>query len=58
MLLPPVLWSAGYFTSWRDFRNDMRPITLLAVRLVDPRVMHFALIAFEPLTNHELLIYC
>src|SRR5215471_9376268 len=34
VFLPPVLWSAAYFTSWRDFRNNARPITLLAVGLV------------------------
>src|SRR5256884_7044300 len=32
--LPPVLWSAAYFTSLRDFRANLRPITLLAVGLV------------------------
>jgi monovalent cation/hydrogen antiporter len=34
VFLPPVLWSAAYFTSWRDFRNNVRPISLLAVGLV------------------------
>lgn len=34
VFLPPILWSAAYFTSWRDFRADLRPIALLAVGLV------------------------
>jgi monovalent cation/hydrogen antiporter len=34
VFLPPILWAAAYFTSWRDFRSNLRPITLLAVGLV------------------------
>ncbi|MFI3154689.1 MAG: Na+/H+ antiporter [Methylococcaceae bacterium] len=34
VFLPPLLWAAAYFTSWRDFRANVRPITLLAVGLV------------------------
>src|SRR5439155_20083684 len=34
IFLPPVLWSAAYFTPLRDFRANLRPITLLAVGLV------------------------
>jgi monovalent cation/hydrogen antiporter len=34
VFLPPVLWSAAYVTSLRDFRANLRPITLLAVGLV------------------------
>src|SRR5262249_17708544 len=34
IFLPPVLYSAAYFTSLRDFRANLRPITLLAVGLV------------------------
>src|SRR5262245_63074426 len=30
VILPPVLWSAAYFTSLRDFRANLRPISLLA----------------------------
>ncbi|MEO8584948.1 MAG: cation:proton antiporter, partial [Acidobacteriota bacterium] len=32
--LPPILYAAGYFTSWRDFRVNLPSITLLAVGLV------------------------
>jgi len=34
VFLPPILWSAAYFTSFRDFRANIRPIGLLAVGLV------------------------
>jgi monovalent cation/hydrogen antiporter len=34
VFLPPILWAAAYFTSWREFRENMRPISLLAVGLV------------------------
>ena len=32
--LPPILYAAGYFTSWRDFRANLFSISLLAVGLV------------------------
>lgn len=32
--LPPLLYPAALFTSWRDFRRNLRPILLLAVGLV------------------------
>ena len=34
IFLPPILFSAAYFTSWRDFRANARPIGLLAFGLV------------------------
>jgi len=34
IFLPPILWAAAYFTSLRDFRANLRPITRLAVGLV------------------------
>jgi Na+/H+ antiporter len=33
-LLPPLLYPTAVFTSWRDFRADLRPILLLAIGLV------------------------
>lgn len=33
-ILPPVLYVAALGTSWRDFKRNVRPITLLAVPLV------------------------
>src|SRR5438046_9515438 len=32
--LPPLLYPASLFTSWRDFRANLRPISLLAIGLV------------------------
>ena len=34
LFLPPLLYAAAWFTSWRDFAANTRPITLLAVGLV------------------------
>jgi len=34
IFLPPILWSAPYFTSLRDFRANLRSIGLLAIGLV------------------------
>src|SRR5262245_41919087 len=33
-VLPPLLFPAALFTSWRDFRANLRPILLLAIGLV------------------------
>ncbi|MDP2326296.1 MAG: cation:proton antiporter, partial [Gammaproteobacteria bacterium] len=34
VFLPPILWAAAYFTSWREFKENLRPISLLALGLV------------------------
>jgi Na+/H+ antiporter len=34
LFLPPILYYAGLMTSWRDFRRDAGPISMLAVGLV------------------------
>src|SRR5437867_12441689 len=34
IFLPPLLYPAALFTSWRDFRANLRPISLLAIGLV------------------------
>lgn len=34
LFLPPLLNSAAWYTSWRDFRFNLRPILLLAIGLV------------------------
>ncbi|MGH6719606.1 MAG: cation:proton antiporter, partial [Alphaproteobacteria bacterium] len=34
LFLPPILYEAAIFTSWRDFRANLRSISLLAVGLV------------------------
>src|SRR5256714_8740586 len=33
-ILPALLYPAALFTSWRDFRRNLRPILLLAIGLV------------------------
>jgi len=32
--LPPLIYPAALFTSWRDFRRNLRPILMLAIGLV------------------------
>jgi CPA1 family monovalent cation:H+ antiporter len=34
VFLPPALWAAAFFTSPREFKANLRPITLLAIGLV------------------------
>jgi Na+/H+ antiporter len=34
LILPPLLFPAALFTSWRDFRANLRPISFLAIGLV------------------------
>jgi monovalent cation/hydrogen antiporter len=34
LFLPPLIYPAAIFTSWRDFRANLRPILLLAIVLV------------------------
>jgi CPA1 family monovalent cation:H+ antiporter len=34
LFLPPILWAAAFFTSVREFRQNLRPIGLLAIGLV------------------------
>ncbi|HET6760906.1 MAG TPA: Na+/H+ antiporter [Gemmatimonadaceae bacterium] len=34
IVLPPILYQAALFTSWRDFKENLRAISLLAVGLV------------------------
>jgi monovalent cation/hydrogen antiporter len=34
VFLPPILWAAAFFTSVREFKANLRPISLLAIGLV------------------------
>ncbi len=34
IFLPPLLYSSAWFTSWRDFKANLRPISLAAIGLV------------------------
>ena len=44
-ILPALLYPAALFTSWRDFRRNLRPILLLAIGLVLTTMVAVALIA-------------
>ncbi len=45
LFLPPVLFSAAFFTSWRDFRANLRAISLLAFGLVLTTTVLVAIVA-------------
>ncbi|CAA9523654.1 MAG: Na+/H+ antiporter [uncultured Rubrobacteraceae bacterium] len=45
LFLPPLLFASAFFTSWRDFRRNLRPISLLAVGLVLFTVVGVAAVA-------------
>lgn len=45
VFLPPVLWAAAYFTSFRDFKANLRPIGLLAIGLVIATTIVVAFVA-------------
>src|SRR5437870_8572454 len=43
--LPPLIYPAALFTSWRDFRRNLRPILLLAIGLVLFTIITIACVA-------------
>ncbi|HSN28693.1 MAG TPA: Na+/H+ antiporter [Kofleriaceae bacterium] len=45
IFLPPLLFSAAWLTSWRDFRSNVRAIGLLAIGLVVATTFGVALVA-------------
>jgi monovalent cation/hydrogen antiporter len=45
LFLPPLLFASAFFTSWRDFKRNIRPIGLLAVGLVLVTVVAVAAVA-------------
>ena len=45
LFLPPLLFASAFFTSWRDFKRNIRPIGLLAVGLVLLTVVAVAAVA-------------
>jgi CPA1 family monovalent cation:H+ antiporter len=47
LFLPPILFGAGYFTSIRDFKANLRAITLLAVGLVAATTVVVAVVAHQ-----------
>ena len=44
-LLPPLLYSAAFFTSLRDLRSNLRPISLLSIGLVGTTMTGVAAVA-------------
>ncbi len=51
LFLPPILFAAAYDTSWRDFRANLRPISLLAIGCVLFTTVVVALIAHATIPN-------
>jgi Na+/H+ antiporter len=47
IFLPPLLYSAAFFASLRDLRQDLRTISLLAVGLVAATAVAVAIVAHE-----------
>jgi Na+/H+ antiporter len=45
IFLPPLLYSAAFFSSLRDLRRDLRPISLLAIGLVLVTTVSVAVVA-------------
>src|SRR5438309_11728395 len=43
--LPPLIYPAALFTSWRDFRRNLRPILLFAIGLVLATMVTIAWVA-------------
>jgi Na+/H+ antiporter len=47
LFLPPILFGAGYFTSIRDFKANLRAISLLSVGLVLTTIVVVAVVAYS-----------
>ena len=47
LFLPPLIYPAALFTSWRDFHANLRPISMLAVRLVILSTVVIAIVAHK-----------
>jgi len=45
VFLPPLLYIQAFFTSWRDFRRELRAISLLAIGLVIATTVTVAFVA-------------
>jgi len=51
LFLPPLLFAAAWFTSWRDFAANKRPIALLAIGLVVVTTTAVAWVAHAVITG-------
>ena len=56
IFLPPLLYSAALNTSWRDFRANIRPISLLAIGLVIFTSCIIALLAHAIIPDFSLAL--
>ena len=45
LFLPPLIYASAWFTSWRDFKRNLRPISLLAIGLVFFTTIFVAIVA-------------
>src|SRR5471030_2891196 len=45
LFLPPLLYIQAFYTSWRDFRRELRAISLLAIGLVFATTVSVAYVA-------------
>jgi len=54
IFLPPLLYNQALFTSWRDFRRELRPICLLAVGLVIATTVTVAFVSHWLIPNFPL----
>jgi monovalent cation/hydrogen antiporter len=51
LFLPVLLYADAWTTSWRDFRYNLRPISLLAIGLVITTTLVVAVVAHVVLPN-------
>jgi CPA1 family monovalent cation:H+ antiporter len=54
LVLPPLLYIQAFFTSWRDFRRNLRAISLLAIGLVVTTTAVVAYVAHALIPNFPL----
>ncbi|MCE0499124.1 MAG: Na+/H+ antiporter [Methylacidiphilales bacterium] len=54
IFLPPLLYIQAYYTSWRDFRRELRAISLLAIGLVFVTAITVAFVAHWMIPNFPL----
>src|SRR5208282_4376828 len=51
IFLPPLLYIQAFYTSWRDFKRELRPISLLAIGLVLATTITVAYVAHWLIPN-------
>jgi CPA1 family monovalent cation:H+ antiporter len=58
LVLPPLIYSAGVSMSWREFKNNLRPIGFLAIGCVIFTTCAVAATAHFFLACHGVLVSC